>query len=60
MAHKENVLVFQEWVTLEAGKPQTVQVNSEWVQLFSLPPIAVGMYLLTKKPVVKPEVVVGM
>ncbi len=22
----------------------------EWVQLFSLPPIAVGMYLLTKKP----------
>jgi serine/threonine protein kinase len=34
-AHKNDVLVFQEWVTLEAGKPKTVQVNSDWVQLFN-------------------------
>ena len=27
----------------------------EWVQLLSLPPIAVGMYLLTKKPLTAPE-----
>lgn len=27
----------------------------EWVQLFSLPPIAVGMYLLTKKPALPAE-----
>jgi len=26
---------FQEWVTLEAGKRRTIQVDSSWVQLFN-------------------------
>src|SRR5262249_29091057 len=32
---KNDVLVFQQWVTLEADKPQVVHVNSGWVQLFN-------------------------
>src|SRR5262249_28595876 len=32
---KNDVLVFQQWVTLEADKRQVVHVNSGWVQLFN-------------------------
>ncbi len=32
----------------------------EWMQLLSLPPIMAGMYLLTKKPVIVPDILVDV
>ena len=34
-ARKAGVLVFQEWIRLGGAEPKTIQVNSDWVQLFN-------------------------